>query len=149
VALETGTTAFFVARQLSAGGLAPIVVDAHEVRVKAHRPTQKSERRDARELCEGLRQGIYRVIVHVPSAQVASLRDTLSRRRHFVRVQAAEINAAKRLLRAAGLARASRQSTQRTRLGYGVAVGGRAGNPSGAHSLHCHLGRSRSRMDGW
>ena len=103
VALETGTSAFFVARQLSALGLAPVVVDAHEVRVKAHRPTQKSDRRDARELCEGLRRGIYRVIVHVPSAQVARLRDTLSRRRHFVRVQTAEINAAKRLLRAAGL----------------------------------------------
>ena len=68
VALETGTSAFFVARQLSALGLAPVVVDAHEVRIKAHRPTQKSDRRDARELCEGLRRGIYRVIVHVPSA---------------------------------------------------------------------------------
>lgn len=108
VALETGTTAFFVARQLSALGMAPVVVDAHEVRLKAHRPTQKSDRRDARELCEGLRRGIYRVIVHVPSAAVARVRDTLSRRRHFVRVQTAEINAAKRLLRSAGLGRASR-----------------------------------------
>jgi transposase len=103
VALETGTSAFFVARQLSALGLAPVVVDAHEVRIKAHRPMQKSDRRDARELCEGLRRGIYRVIVYVPSAPVARVRDTLSRRRHFVRVQTAEINAAKRLLRAAGL----------------------------------------------
>lgn len=108
VALETGTTAFFVARQLSALGLAPVVVDAHEVRLKAHRPTQKSDRRDAREICEGLRRGIYRVIVHVPRAEVAYLRDTLSRRRHFVRVQTAEINAAKRRLRSAGLGRASR-----------------------------------------
>jgi transposase len=108
VALETGTSAFFVARQLSALELAPVVVDAHEVRLKAHRPTQKSDRRDARELCEGLRRGIYRVIVHVPSAQVAHLRDTLSRRRHFVRVQTAEINAAKRLLRGAGQGRVSR-----------------------------------------
>jgi len=57
VALETGTTAFFVARQLSTVGMAPVVVDAHEVRLKAHRPTQKSDRRDARELCEGLRRG--------------------------------------------------------------------------------------------
>jgi len=108
VALETGPTAFFVARQLSALGVAPLVVAAHEVRRKAHRPTQKSDRRDARELCEGLRRGIYRVIVHVPSGAVASLRDTLSRRRHFVRVQTAEINAAKRLLRSAGLGQASR-----------------------------------------
>lgn len=108
VALETGTTAFFVARQLSAVGMAPVVIDAHEVRLKAHRPTQKSDRRDARELCEGVRRDIDRVIVHVPSAAVARGRDTLSRHRHFVRVQTAEINAAKRLLRSAGRGRASR-----------------------------------------
>jgi transposase len=55
VALETGTVAFFVARQVAALGLAPVVVDAHEVRLKAHRPNQKSDRRDAFERCEGLR----------------------------------------------------------------------------------------------
>jgi transposase len=38
VALETGTVAFFVARQLGRLGFAPIVVDAHEVRLKAHLP---------------------------------------------------------------------------------------------------------------
>jgi transposase len=53
VGLETGTVSFFVARELSRVGLRPIVVDAHEVRLKAHRPTQKSDRRDALELCEG------------------------------------------------------------------------------------------------
>jgi transposase len=47
VALETGTVAFFVARELTALGCAPIVVDAREVRLKAQRPTQKSDRRDA------------------------------------------------------------------------------------------------------
>src|SRR5438876_9472333 len=41
VALETGTVAFFVARQLAAIGLVPQVVDAHEVRLKAHRPTRR------------------------------------------------------------------------------------------------------------
>jgi transposase len=40
VALEAGTVAFFVARQLSHLGLDPIVVDGHEVRLKAHRPNQ-------------------------------------------------------------------------------------------------------------
>jgi hypothetical protein len=35
VALESGTVAFFVARQLAALGLAPQVIDAHEVRLKA------------------------------------------------------------------------------------------------------------------
>lgn len=103
VGLETGTVAFFVARQLRRLGLEPVVIDAHEVRLKAHRPTQKSDRRDARELCEGVRRGIYRTVVHVPPAEVGRLRETLSRRRHFVRVATAEVNAAKRLLRGAGL----------------------------------------------
>ena len=57
VGLETGTVAFYVARILSRMELAPIVIDAHEVRLKAHRPLQKSDRRDAFELCEGLRRG--------------------------------------------------------------------------------------------
>src|SRR5881628_2873799 len=108
VALETGTVAFFVARQLAAIGLASQVIDAHEVRLKAHRPTQKSDRRDAFELCEGLRRGIYRAIVHVPRAAVLRLRETLARRRHFVRLQTAQISAVKALLRGAGLGRLSR-----------------------------------------
>jgi transposase len=108
VALETGTVAFFVARQLARLGLDPIVVDAHEVRLKAYRPNQKSDGRDAFELCEGLRRGIYRSIVHIPRQEVSRLRDTLSRRRHFVRLQAAQISALKALLRAAGLGRLSR-----------------------------------------
>jgi transposase len=108
VALETGTVAFFVARPLGRLGLDPIVVDAHEVRIKAHRPNQKSDARDALELCEGLRRGIYRSIVHVPGQEISRLRDTLSRRRHFVRLQAAQVGAVKALLRAAGLGRLSR-----------------------------------------
>ncbi len=56
VALETGTSAFYVARALSALDLKPVVIDAHEVRVKARRPAQKSDRRDAFELCDGLRR---------------------------------------------------------------------------------------------
>src|SRR5436309_15050460 len=47
VALETGTVAFFAAQQLAAVGLAPVVVDAHEVRLKVIRPFQKSVLRDA------------------------------------------------------------------------------------------------------
>src|SRR5690606_29656127 len=108
VALETGTVSFFVARQLAELGLRPVVVDAHEVRLKAHRPKQKSDRRDAFELCDGLRRDIYRVIVHVPPAEISRLRETLSRRRHFVRARTSEMNAAKRLLRAEGLGHLSR-----------------------------------------
>jgi transposase len=87
---------------------APVVIDAREVRLKAHRPMQKSDRRDAFELCDGLRRGIYRAIVHVPPLAIIELRETLSRRRHFVRVQTAQVSAVKRLLRGAGLARLSR-----------------------------------------
>ena len=51
VALETGTSTFYVARLLGALQLAPVVIDAHEVRRKASRPSQKSDRRDALEIC--------------------------------------------------------------------------------------------------
>jgi transposase len=110
VALETGTSAFYVARALVTLQLAPVVVDAHEVRRKAHRPSQKSDRRDALELCEGVRCGLYRSIVHLPSAEITTLRTTLSRRRHFIRIQTAEVNAAKRLLRGAGWLTGTRTS---------------------------------------
>lgn len=108
VALETSTVAFHAARELARVGLRPVVIDAHEVRVKAHRPRQKSDRRDALELCEGLRCGLYRAVVHVPPAPIGALRETLSRRRHFVAVRVAEVNAVKRLLRAAGLGHLSK-----------------------------------------
>lgn len=103
VALESGTMAFFVARRLARLGLDPRVVDAHEVRTKALRPNQKSDRRDALELCEGLRRGLYRSVVHVPPEPIERLRETLGRRRHFVKLKTMQVNAVKRLLRAAGL----------------------------------------------
>ena len=46
VALESDTMAYFVARKLNQVGLSPVAVDAIEVRVKAHRPRQKSDTRD-------------------------------------------------------------------------------------------------------
>lgn len=109
VALESGTMAFFVARRLLGLGLDPVVVSAQEVRSKALRPNQKSDRRDAFELCEGLRRGIYRSIVHVPPESIERLRQTLARRRHFVRLKTMEVNAVKHLLRAAGHRELARQ----------------------------------------
>lgn len=103
VGLESGTVSFFVARMLALGDVHPVVVDAREVRLKAHRPNQKSDSRDAREICHGLRTGMYRSIVHVPDRPVSMLRDVLKRRRHFVRLAASQITAAKSLMRAAGL----------------------------------------------
>lgn len=103
VALETGTVSFHVARVLARLGLDPHVIDATEVRQLAHRPRQKCDRRDARELYQGLRSRKYRTRVWVPDMNLARLRETLSRRRHFVRITTMERNAARRLLRAQGL----------------------------------------------
>jgi transposase len=102
VGMETGTMASYVARELQQQGLTPVVVSAYEVRAKAYRPLQKSDRRDAFEICDGLRRDQYRAIVHVPPMPIQRLRETLARRRHFVRIQSAEVAAAKHLLRASG-----------------------------------------------
>lgn len=128
VALESGTMAFFVARQLKHLGLAPVVIDAHEVRAKALRPNQKSDRRDARELCEGLRRGTYRSVVHVPSEAIERLRETLGRRRHFVRVKTMQVNAVKRLLRSAGRSELSR--SLQTEKGWDRLLAAVASDPS-------------------
>lgn len=108
IALETGTMARYASDQLRALSMAPVVVDAHEVRLKAYRPRQKSDRRDAFEICDGLRRDIYRAIVHMPPEPIQRLRETLSRRRHFVHVQSTEKSAAKHLLRASALRHLSR-----------------------------------------
>ena len=102
VALESGVNSFHVADVLRELGLEPIVIDAAEVRAKASRPLQKSDRRDAVELAHGLRTGIYRNIVWIPPHSVRQMREVISRRRHFVRLKTMEVNAAKRLLRASG-----------------------------------------------
>ena len=131
VALETGTSAFFVARELARLELKPVVIDAHEVRRKAQRPEQKSDTRDALELCEGLRRGFYRSIVHVPSPAISDLRTTLSRRRHFIRIQTAEVNAVKRLLRGVRTKqRAARQLAHRRALAELARFNSKASAPS-------------------
>jgi transposase len=115
VGLESGTVSFFVSRQLERLGLRPIVIDAREVRAKAHRPNQKCDGRDALEICGGIRSGQYRSVVHVPPLAISALRDTLSRRRHFIRHQTSEVNAVKRLVRSAGLRPAARTSLRTER----------------------------------
>jgi transposase len=140
-ALETGTVAFFVARQLSRLGLDPIVVDAHEVGLKAHRPNQKSDARDALELCEGLCRGIYRSIVHVPGQGICRLRDTLSRRRHFVRLQAAQGCSRKRPLTIATITPGETERSPRSESNSGL---GRA--PSGVSANGTSVPSRSSRM---
>lgn len=103
VGLETGTQATWVARVLERLGMKPVVIDAHEVRAKARRVGQKSDRRDAWEICDGVRRNLYTAIVYVPSEAVERLRRVLSRRRHFVKARTQQVNAAKFVLRSRGL----------------------------------------------
>jgi transposase len=105
LALETGAQAVWMSRLLESQGMRPRVIDAREVRAKARRRGQKSDRRDAFDLCDGLRRGIYVSIVWVPPGHVQRLREVLSRRRHFVRQATAQVNAAKFLLRTRGIHR--------------------------------------------
>lgn len=103
IGLETGTQSFWVSRRLSGWGMAPVVIDAGEVRRKSRRPKQKCDRRDAFEICDGLRRGIYQMVVYVPPPAIERLRRVLSRRRHFVRLETSQVNAAKSRLRSEGL----------------------------------------------
>lgn len=95
VGMESGAVTPFVARQLAAAGARPIVIDAAEVRKKARSKAQKSDSRDAFEICDGLRRGIFINVVHLPDATSQALRDALLARRHFVRIKNREVNAVK------------------------------------------------------
>lgn len=103
VGLESGNMARYVVDELRKIGLESVVIEAREVRVKARRINQKSDMRDAYEICDGIRRGIYTSLVHMPDESVEKLRKILSRRRHFVKLATSQVNAAKRLLRAEGL----------------------------------------------
>lgn len=111
IGLETGTQATWVSRLLSGLGMKPVVIDAREVRQKARRIGQKCDRRDAFEICDGLRRGIYTSIVYVPPPEVERLRRIVSRRRHFVKVCTNQVNAAKFLLRSLGLGEEAKSLT--------------------------------------
>jgi hypothetical protein len=89
VALETGPSAFFLAREVVRLKLKPVVIDAHEARRKVHRSEQKSDSPDVLALCEGLRCGFYSSIGHVPSPGISELRTPLSRWHCFIRIQTA------------------------------------------------------------
>jgi transposase len=109
IGLETGTQMHFVAHVLSGCGLKPIVIDAREVRVKARRVGQKCDRRDAFEICDGLRRDIWTNIVWVPPPEIVKLRKILSRRKHFVKVRTMQVNTVKFLMRSHGLKTAGLQ----------------------------------------
>lgn len=99
VGLESGCQARWIHHLLTDAGLAPEVLSPQDVRSKCHRRGRKSDRRDAFDLCDGLRRDIFSTRVWVPSAAVCRLRQVLSRRRHFVGIRVREINAVKGLLK--------------------------------------------------
>jgi len=111
IGLETGPQAMWVARLLSGLGMQPVVIDAREVRQKARRIGQKCDRRDAFEICDGLRRGIYTSIVYVPGPEIQRLRQILSERRYFVRVCTSQVNRAKSALRSVGLGQEAKTLT--------------------------------------
>jgi transposase len=102
VGLESGTQSTWMSRLLRGLNMEPIVINAHEVHAKARSKKQKSDTRDAHEICDGIRRGIYTSIVYVPEPKIEALRQILSRRSHFVKLRTAEINASKFLLRSKG-----------------------------------------------
>lgn len=102
VAFESGEKMYWASMVLIEAGMLPVVISAQEVRAKARRQKQKSDHRDAFEICDGLRRDIYTSIVYVPPPEVQQLRKVLSRRRHFVEECTRQINAAKFLVRRVG-----------------------------------------------
>jgi transposase len=138
IGLETGTQATWVSRQLTALGMKPVVIDAREVRVKARRIGQKSDRRDAFEICDGLRRAIYTSIVYVPEEPIEKLRMILSRRRHFVRLCTRQTSAAKFLLRSRGLRELARTMT--TELAWDKLLARTVGTPIEEYlAMHAQL----------
>lgn len=103
MALESGQQATWLSKFLSSIGMKPVIIDAGEVRSKARRIGQKSDRRDAFEICDGWRRGIYDSIVYVPGEKTQKLRNILTQRRHYVNICTGEVNAAKYLMRANGM----------------------------------------------
>lgn len=103
VGLECGAQAALVCDAFADLGMIPRVINAAEVRRKARRIGQKTDQRDAFEICDGLRRDVWDSIVYMPPPEIRLLRGILSRRGHFVRMSTGQINAAKFLLRAEGL----------------------------------------------
>lgn len=102
-ALESGAMAEFVVGVLAGLGIKPVVVSAREVRQKARRIGQKSDSRDAFELCDGWRRGIFTCVVWVPTPQVSELRRLVAARQSFVGDRTSASNRMKALLRGEGM----------------------------------------------
>lgn len=99
IGLESGGQARWICHVLEKAGMAPEVLSPQEIRAKVHRRGQKTDRRDAFEICDGLRRDQFVSRVWMPSEAICRLRLALSRRRHFISIRTAQINAAKGLLK--------------------------------------------------
>jgi transposase len=106
VGLEAGGQAPWICHVLTQAQLTPEVVSPQEVRAKVFRRGQKTDRRDALEICDGLRREQFVARVWLPPVEIRRLRQILSRRRHFLSIRTAQINAVKGLLKSecAGMA---------------------------------------------
>jgi len=99
VGLEAGSQARWICHVLSQAGMVPHVLVPQEVRAKAYRRGQKTDRRDAFEICDGLRREQFVARVWMPTVEISRLRQVLSRRRHFISIRTSQINAVKGLLK--------------------------------------------------
>ncbi len=103
VGLESGTQAFWASEVLAGLGFQPYVINAAEVRAKSRRPSQKSDGRDAFDICDGLRRDLYVSRIYVPSKRVRRLRKLVQQRRFYVRGMTANVSSTKSIFRGEGI----------------------------------------------
>ncbi len=103
VGLESGTQAFWASEELADLGFQPYVINAGEVRAKSRRPNQKSDSRDAFDICDGLRRDLYVSRIYVPSKKVRRLRKLIQQRRFYVRGMTANVSSTKSIFRGEGI----------------------------------------------
>ena len=97
VALETGNLTFPVARALAKAGADVFVVDPYQNALIA-RSTKKTDRLDAKQLCQQRRLGMLPPDrVYVPSVQAEDLRRLMSARARLIKERTALSNRAVRL----------------------------------------------------
>jgi hypothetical protein len=96
------------------------------------------------ELCEGLRRGFYRSWFTCPVPRSAICASTLSPRRHLIRIQTAEVNAVKRLLRGVGLNRGLAAACARMLTGSALLAGDVVPEELKEHVRHQYAVRSQA-----
>jgi len=119
-ALESCGKAYLVSGMVELLGGRPRVFAAEEAAAKARSRRQKTDGRDAQDLCANLRTGALRREVALPPAAMRQLRAALNARQMYVKQRTMAIQAAKALLREYGAARA--QESLETDKGWRAAL---------------------------